>query len=61
MSSDSNNTGTRLYELSISNIPIYHDMKSYSTAPLVWLGNSINPTVPLFKTNLGDFNGTFNL
>eukprot|EP00828_Plagiopyla_frontata_P031829 TRINITY_DN4162_c0_g1_i1.p2 TRINITY_DN4162_c0_g1~~TRINITY_DN4162_c0_g1_i1.p2 ORF type:complete len:217 (-),score=18.20 TRINITY_DN4162_c0_g1_i1:175-825(-) len=61
MSSDPNNTDTRLYELTISSIPTYHYVQFHSNAPLVWFGNSTSTTVPLYKTNLGYFNGTFNL
>ena len=61
MSSDSNNTDTRLYELTVSSIPTYHYEQKYSNAPLVWFGNSTANTVPIYKTNLGYFNGTFNL
>ena len=61
MSSDSNNTDTRLYELTISSIPTYHYTQYHSNAPLVWFGNSTATTVPHYKTNLGYFNGTFNL
>ena len=30
-------------------------------APIVWFGNTDNQYKPLYKTNLGNFNGTYNM
>ena len=62
MNSDPENIDdTKLYQLMISNIPTYNYEQRFANAPQVWFGNSSNPTLPLFKTNIGYFNGTFNL
>lgn len=58
MTTDSNNTYEKLYELTISGIPTYNYEQYHANAPIVWFGNETSPTIPLYKTNLGYFNGT---
>ena len=50
-----------LYTLSISGIPTYIYEQYHINAPIVWFGNTTSTTIPLYKTNLGNFNGTYNL
>ena len=61
MSTNSNQTNETLYALTISGIPTYNYEQDHTNAPIVWFGNATSTTIPLYKTNLGYFNGTFNL
>jgi len=45
--------------LIISNIATPHYLIERPFAPIVWLGNSSLPMMPLYKTQLGNFNGTY--
>ena len=58
---DENTSNERLYSLIISGIPTYHYEQAYANPPLVWIGNTTDLLSPWYKTNLGYFNGTYNL
>ena len=61
MITDTNHTNTKLYALTISGIPTSNYEEYHANTPIVWFGNTTNITVPLYQTNIGYFNGTYNL